>query len=97
MNSTERNPSFQWSLEFSHRQSKRLRIVDFFLTNLGRRIPSPWLHGEFGSGFRSRVADINADKTSPITICNGHYFDAQLRQEVSVYWAELRARHLDLG
>lgn len=82
--------SYQTALQFQHRASKRARIVAFFLSNIGKRIASPWLHGEFGTSFRARVSEINTDKTSPIILCNENCFDAKLGQEVSVYWAELR-------
>jgi hypothetical protein len=97
MNSTERSPAYQWSLQFRHRESKRLRIVDIYLANIGRRISSPWLHGEFGSSFRSRVREINDDAACPILIRNQNFYDEAAGVEVSHYWGELRPRHRDLG
>lgn len=91
------SPAFQASLQFDHRESKRGKIGRLFEDNLGKRFFSARLHNTFGSSFRARVSEINADPLSPITIFNEYHFDAEANAEVSCYWAELRGRHLDLG
>ena len=92
-----RSPRYQLSLAIGHRANRCSQITDFFFNNLGKRVPSPWLHGEFGTSFRARVAEINADACSPILIRNENHFDEEFNREVSAYWAELRPRHKDLG
>jgi hypothetical protein len=87
--------SYQTSLTFAHRESKRGRISELFSNNIGKRFSSPWLHAEFGSSFRARVSEINLDVTSNIVIRNQNFYDRELDAEVSSYWAELRARHKD--
>lgn len=91
------SPTYQTHLQFAHREGKKARIEEFFLANIGQRFSSAWLHTEWGSSFRSRVADINADRKCQITIKNECFFDEKEGAEVSMYWAELRPRHLDLG
>jgi hypothetical protein len=91
------SPAFQTHLQFAHREGKRARIAELFSANLGRRLASPCLHLEFGSSFRARVSEINADPAEQITIRNEFYYDEREGKEISHYWAEPRVRHLDLG
>jgi len=91
------SPTYQTSLAFTHREGKRGQIAEFFLAELGRPFPSPWLHNKFGTSFRARVSEINADPSEQIVIRNENHYDEELGCEVSVYWAELRHVHKDLG
>ena len=71
------------------RVSKRERIVTFFSGRLGVRYASPHLHAVFGTSFRARISEINADQNAPIHIFN------ETRStdsgETSVYWSEVRS------
>jgi len=91
------SPSFQTHLQFAHRESKKVRIEEFFSAHLGQRFASAWLHVEWGSSFRARVAEINAERDSQITIKNDFFFDEKEGAEISFYWAEPRSPHTDLG
>lgn len=93
-------PSYQASLIFEHRENRRGQIAAFFLAELGRRFSSSWLHAKFGTAFRARASEINADPDEQIVIRNEHCYDEVSGCETSCYWSELRApvrRHLDLG
>lgn len=71
------------------RESVRDRIEFFFVGNLGKKFPSLDLHNRFGTGFRGRASEINADEQALITIRN----DTDVLPdgtEVSCYWAERR-------
>jgi hypothetical protein len=70
------------------RGSKREQIAEFFRVHFGERIGSPFLHQVFGSSFRARVSEINADERSPIVIRNRVLVGDGA--EISVYWSELR-------
>jgi hypothetical protein len=90
-------PSFQSSLQFEHRGRKRAEVEDFLAAHLGQKFSSYALHVRFGPGVRSRISEINSDPAAAITVHNETFFDESVGEEVSGYWAELRARHLDLG
>jgi hypothetical protein len=70
------------------RQSKRERITNLFVQNIGKRYESSNLHGMFGTSFRTRVSEINRDPECPIRILNETHSTDE--REMSVYWAELR-------
>lgn len=65
-----------------HRESKKGSIVSFFVAHLGEDFRSSWLHGEFGSAFRTRVSELNGDASCPIVIRN-----RTDENDESVYWA----------
>lgn len=81
------------------RQSASAKIVEFFSANLGQCFPTSELHWKFGSGFRTRVSELNRDPDCLIRIFNdttpGRNENGQ-PCEKSVYWAELRASTLPL-
>jgi hypothetical protein len=52
------------------RATKRDAILSFFRANVGKSFRSDYLHGEFGSSFRSRTSELNNDSGCPITIRN---------------------------
>lgn len=83
-------PSLQCLLVFEHRRTIRQEIYNFFEANVGKKFSSKYLHGQFGSAFRSRVSDINTDKASQIVIKNECVFDAKADKEISSYWAEAK-------
>ena len=62
--------------------TKKQRINRLFTTNIGTKFSSYNMHSLFGSSFRSRVSDINADPTSTIRIRNAS------RNGESWYWSE---------
>lgn len=83
-------PSLQCLLVFEHRRTIRQEIYQFFETNLRVKFSSKYLHGQFGSAFRSRVSDINTDKASQIVIKNECVFDSKADKEISSYWSEVK-------
>jgi len=64
-------------------------ILRFFIGQLGREFRTDYLHGRFGTSFRSRLSELNRDPKCPIKIRNRtkHLADGS---EASWYWAELR-------
>lgn len=82
--------TYQPYLQFQVRETKKAKIQAFFEENLGQKFNSQWLHGEFGSSFRTRVSDINADEFCRIVIRNEYVYDPKLKAEISKYWAELK-------
>lgn len=91
------SPAFQASLQFEHRAKKRAEVEDSFSAHLGQKFSSYQLHVRFGPGLRSRISEINSDAAAGITVHNETFYDENIVQEVSGYWAEPRGRHLDLA
>lgn len=83
-------PSLQCLLVFEHRENKRSKIETFFQSSLGKKFSSKYLHETFGSSFRTRVSEVNRDKSSQIRILNEYVFDDLAKKEISSYWAEAK-------
>jgi hypothetical protein len=78
MNSVSRQPT-----------TRRDAILSFFRANVGKSFRSDYLHGEFGSSFRSRTSELNNDPACEIRVLN-HVERSTDGREASYYWAELR-------
>lgn len=72
----------------SLRRSRSQQVVEFFSERLGQPQPSPACHARFGSSFRTRVSELNRDRTCKITILNKTLVTPEA--ELSVYIAVLR-------
>lgn len=70
------------------RRTKRDAIASFFSEHIGERFCSAWLHGTFGSAFRSRVSELNRIQDFALVICNE--VEVVNGEERSVYWAKFR-------
>jgi hypothetical protein len=53
-----------------HRESKKWKIRQHYAARIGQPQDSQVEHGRFGSSFRARVSEINADSTCPFRIVN---------------------------
>jgi hypothetical protein len=78
------------AVAFKIRKSKGVRIKALFAENIGKHFNSNQLHATFGSGFRSRVSEINRDPLSPFRIVNHTIPDGYRMGERSEYWSELK-------
>lgn len=67
-----------------NRKSMRQLIHTFFFCSVGRVYTSRILHDMFGSAFRTRVSEINRNRSSRIRIINS------METGNSRYWAERR-------
>lgn len=83
-------PSLQLLLVMEHRETKRSKIYQFFETNCGMKFSSKYLHDTFGSSFRTRVSEVNRDRSSQIRIRNEYVYDDLAKKEISSYWAEAK-------
>ena len=72
----------------AHREGKRAQIEKYFAEHLGEVLSSRTCHIKWGSSFRTRVSEINRDKTAPILINNQVKFAEGVEQ--SVYWSSRR-------
>jgi len=72
-----------------HRATRRSLILVFFHVQLGRKFRTDWLHVKFGTSFRSRISEMNADPDCPIVIRNERNRLPDGAEE-SWYWAEER-------
>jgi len=91
-----------------HRRSKRTRIQQHYAERIGQPQDSRVEHIKWGSSFRARVSEINADSTCPFRIANTTICTAagEISHYVSV-WKEksgqqelfdvLPAEHRDQG
>lgn len=87
--STALQPSL-WDQVQKSRETVKDKIQAFFEANLGKKFSSKWLHGQWGSSFRTRVSDINLDKFGPIFIKNAVTWNEISQREESMYWAVTR-------
>jgi hypothetical protein len=82
--------TYQTSLQFESRETKKAKIQAFFEMNLGERFSSQTLHVKFGSSVRTRISEINRDPASPVRIKNAFFYDRFLKAEISSYWSEAK-------
>ena len=70
------------------RRTKRQEIQEFFSDHVGQVFKSYAMHAKYGSAFRTRVSEINADESAEIVIRNKTVCAGGL--EMSVYWSEYK-------
>lgn len=68
------------------RRTRRLEVLEFFLSNLAVEFSSAFMHERFGTAVRTRISEINRDAKAAIVIRNKVMVEDG--REVSVYWAE---------